>query len=174
MFLATGACGQVATPMDVSTNDAVTGVDTIDVREAGDTCFPPCLEDLFAQCPPTAPCSYHAGAEPQSANYCYASGARSHAVQTASGAQGTVWRSDGSVCYSMDPQPADGGGVVVRILDGQGSLVAEIAQDLQVDFNHLTVTCGPTTTVVDRTRAACRDHYYAAVGPCMPGTCRAP
>jgi hypothetical protein len=172
---AVSACGHAVTPADTGT-DAVIDVPTVpeesdDAPDAVvEACFPPCLESVFAQCPPTVPCvSQIDGTEAE--NYCYASGSTSRVASTSTEVHAVAYRPDGSLCFRFDATRGAAGMAGSGVfLDATGRVIATFSQSDQ-DLHHPTVTCAGVDYVVDTTRSVCADHYFAAVGPCTRGTC---
>lgn len=173
------SCGHAVTPADGAEPDVTDapaadtpGDDAVpDSQDAHvETCFPPCLEDIFALCPPTTPCVSQVDGT-VAENYCYANGSTSRTESTASDVHAVAYRADGTVCFRFDyrrsvaGEPGSG-----EFLDGSGRVVATFSQSPS-DLSHPTVSCGGIDYVVDTTRAVCADHYFVSVGPCTRGTC---
>src|SRR3569623_2918163 len=75
------------------------------------TCYPSCIEDLRAACPPVSPCTKPVPAVPTDASiaaYCFAHGVKLEESNSASpSATSTQSRTtpDGSPCYAVDQPP---------------------------------------------------------------------
>ena len=169
-LLSLAACGQVATPSDVGDRESATDAsDDRNVGDSGNPCFPRCLEDLFAMCPASISCVFAGDNQLHTSDSCYTTGVRLHWAQQGAVPIGTVWRADGSLCFTVQPRP-DAGPGRFDILDARGVVAAEVTGN-DSDLQHLTVACAGSSTVVDRGRDVCRGYIFGSVEPCTPGVC---
>jgi len=125
-------------------------------------CYPECIEALRRSCVPAGACTMNATPTtpfPDTFYYCYADGVRIVAMSTSTGSRHTQYRTDGSVCFTIDTTFSGTAGRNVSEVwkDGAGNLVGtETYDSMAADLGRShAVTCGGQTVAVDSMGDGC-------------------
>jgi hypothetical protein len=134
-------------------------------------CIPQCYIDAFANCMPTGACTQQGTGT--TVNACYASGVKISTMVGTSGATGTVYKADGSVCLTTS-SVFSSTSVTATWKDPSGNVVF-------VDQAPLTggpeqVTCGGKTYTFDPSSPNCKtcNMQMGQGSSCTMGTCAVP
>jgi hypothetical protein len=144
-----------------------------DAAPPGTCSFPKCVAALQADCAPAGMCVQERlmSGGSLSSNVCYSNGVKVMSSLMGGGGRNftssiKVFKADGTLCYSLDPQPRGAGVNAVNYRDASGNVVATAT----IDRNFLAVSCtGQTTPQIVQT--SCQPGMAGSIGGCGNGTC---
>jgi hypothetical protein len=148
------------------------GVPVRDAAPPPNACqFPKCVAALFADCMPTGKCVQQRsmGGGGISSNVCYGNGVK--LVTSVMGGRNAttaikVFKADGTLCYTVEPEQRGGGVNAVLYRDASGQAVASAT----VDRNTLAVACTGTTTP-QSVATSCQPGLQGSTNGCGNGMC---
>ncbi|HXU80006.1 MAG TPA: hypothetical protein VN914_01325 [Polyangia bacterium] len=134
--------------------------------------FPKCLAAVMFDCTPTGMCVQQrtSGGGGLGNNVCYGNGVKLVTSLSGGGRNPTaaikVFKADGTLCYTVEPEQRGGGVNAIAYRDASGQQIASAT----VDRNSLAIACAGTTTPVS-VPMSCQPGLQGSTGSCRNGMC---